>query len=313
MHRFGVTAVPMLLLLALVSQGCLAGPEDIERSRSGVLPKKTKMNGGLLNSGRLIGQNRLDGALLRGWSGARRVSRVDLTGDGRFELHMENGSRLSDQDMVDATFGNESVTFKVKAVSTTTRLFSYSIDVKVGSSWTPACDDAENVSVLNGWWDNVTGRPIDPSQLPPAAFTLGCEGNALGKCAALGYENWDPQGRDLHASCVRMIRADYCGVGSPNTVPGPTIDVWDVYGINANDPQWVAPLEGEFGPNGAVCVALDRLPAVLPNTSTLEQYLDWACPDVLEASRSLAAQGRPCGSGFTAGFVMNESNRLPVY
>ena len=98
-------------------------------------------------------------------------------------------------------------------------------------------------------------------------ITLTCVSGAVGKCARFGYRPWarGPQGEDLapyHAACVQMVRADYCGDGTPHTRDGTAIDLYDDVGIQAaatrDDPEFA--FEAGWGPQGAVCVARTRWP-----------------------------------------------------
>ena len=67
---------------------------------------------------------------------------------------------------------------------------------------------------------------------------------------------------DLHAACVRMVRADYCGDGTPHTRNGTKINFWDNSGVLADDPWPGMRFEAAWSPQGAVCVARTRLPEV---------------------------------------------------
>jgi hypothetical protein len=53
-----------------------------------------------------------------------------------------------------------------------------------------------------------------------------------------------------------MVRADYCGDGTPHTVNGTPIDVYDGIGIQAPDTNWL--VDAEWGPDGALCVNSPR-------------------------------------------------------
>ncbi|MBL8973113.1 MAG: hypothetical protein JNK56_21185, partial [Myxococcales bacterium] len=116
-------------------------------------------------------------------------------------------------------------------------------------------------------WDAVTGDRVDDATV----VTFACRGGALEKCVSWGYRPWassvrcDPVTavceavslKDYHQACTRMVRADYCGDGTPHTVNGTLIDVYDRLspGIqnesSAGNPVWG--VEAEWGPDGAVC------------------------------------------------------------
>ena len=67
-------------------------------------------------------------------------------------------------------------------------------------------------------------------------FTIACRGvGAIAKCVDFGYKPWLSSRNDqLHQSCVRMVRADYCGDGSSFTRDGQTINVEDANVITAD-------------------------------------------------------------------------------
>jgi hypothetical protein len=65
----------------------------------------------------------------------------------------------------------------------------------------------------------------------PDQFTIACRSGAIGKSMFWGYVPWD-YGMDVHELATRMVRADYCGAGEPNTKEGTLIQLSDVYGVN---------------------------------------------------------------------------------
>ena len=97
-------------------------------------------------------------------------------------------------------------------------------------------------------------------------------------CVRFGYKPWKaaPDGRpllDYFNACVRMLRADYCGDGTPSTRDGTLIDVYDRARIQT--PELVPGMEFEaaWSPEGAVCVRHTRIKEIL----TLER-LAATCP-----------------------------------
>ena len=84
----------------------------------------------------------------------------------------------------------------------------------------------------------------------------------IAKCVDWGYAPW-ALGADVHQSCTRLARADYCGDGRPWTLDGTTIDAYDVLGVQARlgDPSFG--FEAAWGEHGAICVnETRRKPAV---------------------------------------------------
>jgi hypothetical protein len=116
------------------------------------------------------------------------------------------------------------------------------------------------------------------------AVTLTCVSGAVGKCARFGYRPWarGPQGEDLaplHAACVRMARADYCGNGEAHTKEGTTIDTYDDVGVQtrglAHDASFA--FEAGWTARGAVCVSHTRWPDLLSKQQLLSQ-----CPQLAQ-------------------------------
>ena len=165
------------------------------------------------------------------------------------------------------------------------------------TKWAPLCGlDGEGKPIatvlLSDVWDPETGAQIVPR--PSGVVTLACVDAALGKCASWGYHPWASQGgeplADYHQACTRLVRADYCGDGTPHTLDGTPIHVLDPLGIEKVDPYASYVVEAEWGPDGAVCLnpANTRLPDV-----------EVACADLLP----------PCGDDFAAGGLL-QSGKL---
>ncbi|HUL57937.1 MAG TPA: ADYC domain-containing protein [Anaeromyxobacteraceae bacterium] len=142
---------------------------------------------------------------------------------------------------------------------------------------------------LAGRWERGSGRETGGRWVPaPGSFTFACEGAALAKCVYLGYRPWAGKVRhctdsdhcrettlaDLHQACVRMLRADYCGDGTPHTVDGTIIGYRDGFGILRGVEEW--PFEAEWGPSGAVCISRTRL-LELPEPSCIERLRKPGC------------------------------------
>lgn len=122
--------------------------------------------------------------------------------------------------------------------------------------WEPACTP----NAYGERW----GFPVSLPQGHPGRegeITITCASGAVAKCSRWGYPPWarGPRGEDLvslHAACVRMVRADYCGDGEAHTKDGTSIDNYDDAGIQtrgaADDASYV--FEAGWSPQGAVCV-----------------------------------------------------------
>ena len=149
------------------------------------------------------------------------------------------------------------------------------------SSWQAACpadSDGRHVAIpVSGVFDD-RGDRSDSTTL----FTFGCTTGVIAKCYRWGYRPWVTGYGDLvdmHWTCTRLARADYCGDGTPHTHDGTLINVWDTlpppgpiqkHGL-------LAPLgmlfEAGWNAHGAVCLSRARW--------LLDDTLASACPDRL--------------------------------
>lgn len=130
-------------------------------------------------------------------------------------------------------------------------------------AWSPACSDDAGVAVaaipVNGRWDYRTGvRGGGGKIADPDSFTFACKGlGAIAKCLfPIGYKPWKTvKGVSLdrqHQACVRLIRGDFCGTGTPYTVDGSAVDLYDGVGVQKSTAfLWL--IEAEWDENGARC------------------------------------------------------------
>jgi hypothetical protein len=116
--------------------------------------------------------------------------------------------------------------------------------------------------VMQGYFD-LTGHHVEDT----SAFTVTCSSGSAGKCVLFGYSPWLP-GKDgkpikpLFQACMRMVRADYCGDGTPHTRNGTLIDLWDYQGINPDTHPSDFPFEASWSPDGAEWLKHTRIPAI---------------------------------------------------
>ena len=121
-------------------------------------------------------------------------------------------------------------------------------------------------------------------------FFITCTGGAEGKCVRFGYKPWReaPDGASLTAyyqTCVRLVRADYCGDGIGHTRNGTPIDIFDKIGIQRDETAPGMTFEAAWGPDGAVCVQHPRLRDVLDRAALIERcprlaaHLDQPCDE----------------------------------
>jgi hypothetical protein len=124
----------------------------------------------------------------------------------------------------------------------------------------------ENITV-----DTVTGNIVKAAK--PSMY-WGCVSGAVGKAGSWGYR-LDRIGHEVPAfqGAVRMVRADYCGIGYSMTEIGTEVSPSDVYGING----WaVATVDTEaiWGPDGALCVSHPRLDSEYANANDIKKVCE---------------------------------------
>jgi hypothetical protein len=149
-------------------------------------------------------------------------------------------------------------------------------------TWVPACStdsDGRNVAIpVAATWD-TTGARVESSTL----FTFACTSGVIAKCYRWGYRPWltgyGANMADMHQTCTRLARADYCGDGVSHTQDGTWINVWDR--LPAPGPiqrhGLLPPLgmvfEAGWNTDGAVCLSRARW--------LLDDTLGNLCPDRL--------------------------------
>jgi len=200
--------------------------------------------------------------------------------------------------------------------------------VKYKDTGEPICGYKDGQPV----WATVMNELFDPSNGDEVAgdgtqFTFGCRFYGVQKCQEYGYpkdkkakerKNGVDKTRrfnDYHASCIRMVRADYCGDSVPHTYDGTMIDIYDhLWNNNAiatstdGSDGWY--IEAEWDSDGAHCINKTRW---MPNTlTTLAQnqssanpdweYIRVHCPErfaypVPKVGGGMSVPDRSCGTG----------------
>lgn len=136
-------------------------------------------------------------------------------------------------------------------------VWSYRWSIEVAGVWHPLCVDAAGApgfaDATAGSWNLAQGVPGGGSYHPETSqFTLACRGSAIAKCVELGYKPWDGLASEIQ-TCVRAMRADYCGDGTGFTVTGTLINIFDDLGLQRDTLPWIP--EAAWGPGGALCVS----------------------------------------------------------
>jgi hypothetical protein len=94
-------------------------------------------------------------------------------------------------------------------------------------------------------------------------FELTCTSGAEGKCVRFGYQPWaGEQELAVYNACLHMVRADYCGDGTPHTRDGVPIGLYDKFGIRARALMAGMEFEAAWGADGAICVRRVRIPEI---------------------------------------------------
>ena len=252
---------------------------------NGVRLNGVRLNGVRLNGVRLNGV-RLNGVRLNGV----RLNGSELTAsthDGTLTGAELVGSRWSG-----ALSDGSSLALRIDEVSTGTGsnadVTIYGFSYQTPEGWSDLCDGAGALAVA-GTWNYEQGTPEGGSYDPDASqFTLACRGFAIAKCVEFGYKPWLDRSAYL-GTCTRTLRADYCGDGTPYTVNGTTIDLYDADGIQADETDW--PLEARWDEHGATCIGED--------TATRFYQVAGVTPTCLDALPR-------CGSSAPTGLITTE-------
>ena len=143
----------------------------------------------------------------------------------------------------------------MQGTGTNADLWSYRFSVSADGSWRPLCriqtGPESFADSVPGRWNLAQGVRGGGRYHPDASqFTLACRHSAIAECLELGYKPWHRATREL-ASCVRALRGDYCGDGTPYTVTGTLVNLFDDKGIQTDTVDWVP--EAEWTPEGARC------------------------------------------------------------
>ncbi len=157
-----------------------------------------------------------------------------------------------------------------------------------GTTWQPLCGvDITNVPVkavaVAGVWGTSGTYAASTS-----SFTFACRAKTIAKCVELGYKTFKGYADQL-ASCVRLLRADYCGTGVSNTVNGTLLNLYDNVGVQLDTETWSP--EAEWTPAGARCI----------NSNDNVRYLLTGAAAPACAKKEMTAT---CGANFAKGAVL---------
>jgi len=201
-------------------------------------------------------------------------------------FHAAHGHGVNGASFVGATFrgmlaDGDALPLRIDAADATDErdVTLYAVSYYADARWRPLCGlDEHGVPVraipVAGRWDYRVGVEGGGSHIDdPDAFTFACVGYAIAKCVEIGYAPWREMRQcegghgckatslaELHQTCTRAIRADYCGDGTSFTHDGILIDMYDGFGFRTSQPAW--PFEAEWTEDGASCAAKLRVPSL---------------------------------------------------
>ena len=170
-------------------------------------------------------------------------------------------------------------------------VWEYQIQYQNTGGWQPLCGTdvggapIKAISVAGTWNASATWASSSTQ------FSFGCRGKAVAKCTELGYKTYKNYTNQM-ASCVRMLRADYCGNNVSYTLDGQLVNLYDNAGIQVDTQAWLK--EGAWGPTGAKCLRTGgKLRYVVLGTGT--------------PSCAAALMTSTCGDSFASGqYIINE-------
>jgi hypothetical protein len=246
-------------LLPLLLLGACAVPMDDVDDTGETTQDITSANGTSLNGTSLNGTS-LNGTSLNGTSlNGTSLNGTSLNGTSLNGTSL-NGTSLNGSSVVGSTWTgtasngttvNLKVTAATQGTGTNTDVWFYNVSYQTSTGWSSLCVDAAGAPVqaiaVAGVWSgsNLT------YQSSSSQFTWACRQKTVAKCVELGYKTWKGWDHQL-ASCVRLLRADYCGTGVSYTKDGQLLNLYDNVGVQADTEAWA--MEASWGPAGAVCL-----------------------------------------------------------
>jgi hypothetical protein len=283
-----------LILVLLVACVVEEAPDDeaetAEVEQEGKSLNGTSLNGTSLNGTSLNGTS-LNGTSLNGTS----LNGTSLSG-AKLSAVSTSGPPLAGSTVVGSTWtgttaSGATITLRIDSAQqgsgSSSDLWFYKVSYQTQTGWQPLCGTDLAVPVAGVWSTTTATYAASSTQ-----FTFACRNRTIAKCVELGYKTWKGYSNQL-ASCVRMLRGDYCGNGVAYTQDGTQLNLYDNVGVQA-DTQSLWLLEAEWGPNGARCVT-----DLVINTRFLLRKL--AIPTCVTSLLSLT-----CGKFRTGTYLIDE-------
>jgi hypothetical protein len=263
-------------------------------SLNGVSLNGVSLNGVSLNGVSLNGVS-LNGVSLNGVS----LNGVSLNGTSLSGTRSDTGDALTvpiaGTTLVGVLSNGDTLALHVQGAASLTGansdLTAYAITYDSDLGQLPLCDGANEALAVAGTWNTEAGVP-GGGAYSATDMTLACRNKTIAKCVELGYKQSTGHQPQLE-SCVRALRGDYCGNGTPYTVTGHQVNLFDDVGVQTDSALWMP--EAEWTPQGARCISFNA------TTRFAENGLSPTC---LKGSNSLKSKS-DCGSvGFTKGAVI---------
>jgi hypothetical protein len=231
---------------------------------NGINPNGINPNGVFMNH--MLVSVRYDGAKQ---PGTAPFSQTWIQGS---ELHgLMDTQELSGPDLLQTSFladldDGSQVTLRIDNVTQGSGadqdVWSYRVSYQEPSDgqWYPLCKTLDgtvsDAIALDAVWNYGQGVAGGGSKIhSTTGFTFACDGYALAKCVRFGYAPWRSVNgvslEDYHQTCTRLLRADFCGDGTPHTQNGNLVNIYDSVDVQTDAASW-AP-EALWNANGASC------------------------------------------------------------
>jgi hypothetical protein len=280
--------IKQFIITGLLVGGACATPDDPQLGET--IQHSTSLNGVSLNGVSLNGVS-LNGVSLNGTS----LSGVALAAGST------SGPPLSGTKFVGSTwnataYDGTAVKLRIDSAlagsAPNPDLWFYGMSYQTTAGWQPLCGlDSANqpilaVSVAGVWAQTASDAAHYAAST--SQFTLACRGKTIAKCVELGYKPYKGYTSQL-ASCVRLLRGDFCGDGLSYTTDGNAVNLYDNVGVQADTQAWSP--EAEWTPDGARCVN--------SNNDARFQLVLAKDPKCLKKSETAT-----CGATFGAGAVL---------
>lgn len=179
-----------------------------------------------------------------------------------------SGAQLVGSTWTATTSASSSIKLRIDAATAgtgaNTDLWFYTVSYQTSSGWSPLCglDSANHpvqaIAVAGTWGPQGTDAAAYVQSA--SQFTVACRAKTIAKCVELGYKTFDGYADQLQA-CVRLLRADYCGDGTPHTVDGTTLNLFDDVGVQSDTEAWQP--EAAWDADGATCINSNASPRYL--------------------------------------------------